>query len=1751
MPDTEWLKPGPKKPDLSWMKPATTQNSGSVVPIGGTVQNENQGDFDFLLKYNQNNAKLRAQFQPGFQQAYRTVGNAIANIGTGLVEAVGYLPELFDGDHDYSNALTRKMQEWHNPLGEVYRENPEQTWDWKDPAWWYNNVQQLTESAGAFALEGIGLAKIFGGIASGASKLMQAGKVGSQIGRAGAELATGATLAYTEGAMSGYRVYDQAYQNTYDRLRIQGMDEESAADEAAKTAGFAAATTVRMNTAMNTLLNVGGLAPIFKRATDEVRAFYKGAGARQAGESISAWKDRLTAATFDNPELKRALMARHGWSSQTAEMLKEGIEEVNTQYAEAEGNRIGNGQKGRSLYESLGDVEQYLDDVTNEEGALNFVLGAFGGMAQTLLVDHIPSQRILKYDADNNPILKKGADGKVEMVDGKPKYQTQLVTPKTANEFGTREYFDSIKKSIVKDIDYQMGLQKDLLAATAAGDQAAIEHTKNKMFAVGALDAISKGLGESWKGVFTEISQADNTTDLGEQMQDQIDQLKAQITEESKKEDKSQLAGLTQQLKEMIDQQESLKGVTPAMQKGLATSMTDNDFKKRAEDAAHDVGKLQEMHDIIQKKYVDDNMPVTGEIADHIFFRSANQYLSKRAIDKEEARIARIEEAAGFAELPEEGVLRREITKYKDHVDILNDVADRLNKDIADLKKADSAGDVKTIKSLIEKYRAAGVTEADLLDASKDLVRILELKVKQHKVSAEEARKNMELSMGFTSWAERNGGTFDDYISLAGERNLTKADRTNLEYLKQQHNVAEDALNKTLSVKGIENLTKALLDERKKLIKDINDKNQKDNIANFLADQNKKSAAKLNAKQKAAMHAQLETRIAELQKQLSTARAKKDEVDRQIKEMIGKGTGIFKNFKPLIKLRSESALLKNSIESLEAQINTLSGRLALVAVEKENAEIKAAVKTTENIKPDVVEKTIDENEDVDPEEFKTATEYAAQQQEEEKGFYDPTNDAVVTDFTAEQLSQTDPLGDYMALKEILPAEALPILDKLEAMFRKDGPSIQTTWDAFKRLVTMNKMTQEDVNLAFFTLRDYLEYEGKQPETTVIGADDPVTAETTESTKESVEEKEQKITETVTTDDIPAEIKDNQPEIIIREDLLFTDVALNNSVWEPSSKTHSGVKVNSSDLLYKTFNNEKKGILKMRNEHTPDGDPILDPKANHDRMIPGRISVGDNVMLRVDTEWDGTVVGNKPGEQIQDSFSDYTDGEGNLLQTDHAIANFPIKILHAKTGKMIGYFPRVDWVTMTQGALNYRNLTDLQAADAEGNREEGNVEIEAAKNMAIRRRLARSFTANKNTQLVSQVAARTGGQLMYQGTVDKDGKMKYKVRMAGKQLPDSTLEFGVAIKSGLFTGINQPYMKEITKTSEAFTKARYGAPVVFLPMPDGTFFASPLHTVKFSQRKGDINTVARAIELYLLNNTNQISEKEAQMIDKIKAATTFDIRNEDDLRMFIQQYYTHTSNFEDSQTMADYEAVQGRKTEKVQKFMLAIPQKGTGSKSPIKVGVKYSNMSPVYAQLKNGKLDPKFVQALTDGLSTRYKNVAFTDGKVRGVNDPRSITTVLIDKNDNVKTSTYHDYNEYLKTFTSTAIHGMTHVEGRYIYAANSQVLLDEDALLPSLESPTEIHTENPIDAGTVTDEEFVDPADAIDAFTNYSKKFNPIRKVISPEGPEMNLENLTDMYNFTPAEDRNGKTPAEVLTHLQSLGITNIADGYNPFVKCS
>lgn len=1697
------------KPDFSWLGSKPPPSMQSVEGIGGTQQNYEPGTFEFTPKYNQDNYKLRAQNQGWAEQLGITLGNLIPNVVTGLVEAVGYIPELWDKDNDYTNALTQTMQEWKNPLGEAYRENPNETWDMGDSAWWFNNFGQLTESAATFAIQGAGFAKLFGGMAKGAAALLGGTARARSITSGVANVLSATALAYQEGAMSGAQVYENLYNTRRTQYLRNGMDPVEASRLAQEDAAEGAAATVKMNTLMNTVMNIGILSPLFRNPSDKVLDWWKTTGKQQANETAEMYAKRIAKASAADKEIAQFLAYRSPWNSLPAEMVKEGVEEVNTQYAEQVGMRRGEGSD-EGLGHALLNFERYLDDVSNDEGLLNFALGAFGGGAQTVLIDAIPQYR-QKVDSDGNIIYKKLPDGSFETKNGKRVAETQLMRPRTHDQNGIRRYFSGVKEVLLHDAKRIDELQKKLVDASSRNDVIGMEQARAELFSVGALDAVRKGLTDNWKMEFQNLQSIDNENDLGEELQPQIDEL----TEQLANAEEDQKPVLKQALDNLIQQQASLAGKTEAMIKGLATSKEDNQYKERASAAVKDLDHLGTIHQELQKRLNVQNDPVAGDVADHLYFRHANLYLTNRAIEKEEKELQQMEQNLRPIDTPV-AVIEREIDRYNSEIKAWNETIKRLNDDINILQKSDKSGNIAAISGLIEKYRGKAYEDGELADAIDDLVEKIKEKQKEYKTAITGAEDLLGNSTGFKAWLENNvGKTFDDYLSLAGENALVQQRKDNLQAAKAQRDIAADNLREIESKKNIDKLYAAVRDDRKKAIDKITERTKNANIEAFLLEANKKNAANIPVQQKESLIAKLKVQKAELEKQFNAAVRKQNELQQQVTAQAKDWGNIFR-FDKLIKLKSQLANAKREVKYFQQKLDEVNRQLDMLGVELVHAQSTAEVTastTAEEISQQ--EKAIDPDGSIPPQSMTP----------------NPEESLPPVAPTELNQSETDALDSYLAFVQQFDPGVQQAFEALVNDFSSGEPlSLTTIINTLKPHVRRKAITDAQVTEAWFTIKKMVEELKMTEETEEIEESEP-----TEDEKESAQNPPV----------IPPLEESIQP-IIVSNEHAFTPDGIDDLYWEDAAKTTDTVKANSSDFQYGTY---KDGTtLKLTTITAPDADgvwaPQIDQNVNTDRMLPGVISVGDEVVMQIDPDWDGDSLNAEGTAPVHTKFGDYADNEGKI-RTDDAFkfvgyANVPIKITHKKTGKVIGYFPTNDWIHMTNDAGNYRNVEQTRVAD------------ESRINLEIRKHLAEQWNKNPNHKITTRVSNRTAGRVLYAGKIDgrnTRGNTNWHVKSAAKMLPGD-LQLAVRTKDGLMLdkGIKANSQLQLVRDNQGLPiMNEIGSVNVLLPMPNGAYKASALKSEKLT-RKSDITTVTKVIELNLKYNTPHFSAKEQSMVDKIEAATGFDVTTQRGLKDFIEQFFTYTTGFGDVHLSADAPA--NADGQKVPRWLIAVPE---SAPKLIKIGMTYSGQPDIKARLVRGEIDPAFVNALKTGLENRYRVVNFNNENIKGINSTGPFKTVRISEDNKVVVKEHKSYNDYVKSFTSTPVYGKTQVKGQYVYAANSQILLDMAPMLP--ESPvaaTPVPAVSPADAGTV---DVDDPFAGMFGITSESMAVPPnyVKPVIEAKGNtiEVTLDNLQELYNFTPADDRNGKSVQEVYNYLTNLNIGAIGDTYNPFVKCS
>lgn len=425
--------------------------------------------YDEGLTFGMDQDRNRAFNQPWYDQVGNSIVKTVPGIALGIVENVGYLAELGSGDQDYDNLLTsvaRNSRDWIENKLPTYRENPEEVFDLKDSGWWISHGQGLVESIGEFLVTGAGVGSTLKGGAKALTKVLplKAAASGEKLLNATAQLGTASALAYTEGAMSGAQVYKEV-------LALTG-DQQKAAE--------AAATTVRLNTVLNTGLNLTALSPLF-RGTSNLDNSVKSALNRLPKETTQQYISRLTA--LESQGIPRASMLKR----LGLEAVQEGIEEDVNLFAEGEGKIVGGIKKSKGT-----GLDRFIESSLSEEGLLNFSLGAIGGIGQTAGMEYLPLRKDLADDGSVTRISARNLELKSQ-----DRYKKQVIN------------------DLKKDVELLNARQLKLNQAVIAKDVVGIEEAKRELFNITALRALRTETVNELANELNLIAQTDNTN-LGE-----------------------------------------------------------------------------------------------------------------------------------------------------------------------------------------------------------------------------------------------------------------------------------------------------------------------------------------------------------------------------------------------------------------------------------------------------------------------------------------------------------------------------------------------------------------------------------------------------------------------------------------------------------------------------------------------------------------------------------------------------------------------------------------------------------------------------------------------------------------------------------------------------------------------------------------------------------------------------------------------------------------------------------------------------------------------------------------------------------------------------------------------------------------------------------------------------------------------------------------------------------------------------------
>lgn len=1467
-------------------------------------------DLSFQPKAGQDNYLLRAQDQGFLSQLAKTAGNLIPNVAADIIDMGGQMANIADTIKGSSNYDSGGMGELataiRDPFGEVYREHPDKTFDLGDPAWWLQNIAGFVEGAASFVVPGEGEAAAFSKLGKLAAEAGNLGKIGLEATQALGHTVSAFSMGYLMSASAGKKVYDEAYKTNYDRFIRQGYDPSHAHEEASHMAAEGAAKTVQIGTLLNGALNLTALAPLFKGTPqDAMQGFFKsGEGAIQGEESLAGWKSRLEGMSPD----EAAARYRHGLTSHGFQAFQVGLQGLNTEYAEKTGTAQGTGQQAKQL----DMITDYFDKVTDQEGALNMLSGLLGGLTQNILMDRVPLHRIVRIDPTTNKPIYKGDDAN-------GKYETQLVSARTRDMMGNRQYFASMRNAVLQDVNRMQDLTSKYTAAKNPLDK---ERYRQELMSVGDLNAVTMGMTDNWREVYKKLGESNPA-------------LKPDTTK-------------------AIGQLEGLQKIYDKVANRMATHAGEPDADK---------------------------------LQDHMFHQEASHYLYGKSIEEAERQVA--QDDPETTNLGESKVHRA--------------VATHLSDDANALDKAIEKGDNVRLAEIAKRYGVNAYEPAGLKERGKALAERLRSR-------ATKVREMSETSLDVAADNEERGGIDPDIlaqrIAIVRARNEHDEQKANLQHLRSSEGRWEflDALRKNNS----------------KWKDSLDAKAAADTENLFKKQQDKEMAAKLDKEQLVTQHNNVVDQQRGNVDKMGALSSRLDE-NRAKLQRLSKKKGFFRNIGDLPtkhKLRSQIAGDQAELARLEAENNTHNGTLQNLQGGIQDAAVKED--TARNAHREDIENDSHTQQDV-----------VAPAKTE-----DTPNEGIASaePYTPDENGEWAAEDAYAELKDKLNRGMKSVLDNLENVM-PDEFSRDLAYSALMPYVDNFHIDKEGVEAIVEKMKDWWEEKAAQQ---------PIEPVPTPSTSpvpgDAIEQQSTQIS------DMP---EADSPIISFNAALNIDNIETAPIFKEVGAKALTSMKVNSRSIQYmRVEKGDKVMFLPLYDK--------LDPTFNKNSLKPGFVSDGDVLRFEVDTNWAGLVTldnADEPNEfgmptKRTDYFSDYTTPDGKIIMTRQAddleppYGNAPIKIIHDKSGETIGYLPRVDWVTAKRpDAVNYRNIED-NIVDDNGEVHTGNVDAQKEKLMAVRAAVAQAH--NRGEEPIKTHVSSTGpGHLFLATDVNVNTeRSKLAPKLAKNLLPDKKLQLAILNKGTMMVGKGTPHtapanFNEKTLADKYQTEGKQwnNTPMVLLPMPNGKVTESPLFTRKLADRPADIHTIAKAMESYLAQGTAAETDEHRGIINKLQQHTGYDISTANGLKSFINQYYTYTQPFNEVHTRANAET----SGPKVPRFMVDIPNLQSGeSKSAIKVGTSFSGTAPIYALTRDGKLNPEFDQALRDGLQIHYKNVVYTSGDIKGINDTRPITAVTIQRDGKVRTDRYDSYNDYAKSFTSTIVYGLHRASdtGPYLYGAN-------------------------------------------------------------------------------------------------------------------
>lgn len=539
----------------------------------------------------------RALNQSNWEQAGNAVGRVLGNILPEIGQQVSRMVD-WSGDYSKDNVAAQAFQSWKDAVNEVtpiYRENPDETFQFGDFAYWMDQGSNIATSALAFAAIGYATGGVSSGILSevgamGARVLPNAMRTatGAQIANyvkgAGSAIATSQALTHAESVGVSIDTYNESYNRELEAEKANQQntgktDEEinlSAKTKASKAAAFA----YNMNQ-VNFFLNL-------------TSAFKFNALGTVGSRGILATDAALGSALNTSTNTLRR------------ELLKDGAHlalEAGQEYAEETINYVAQRRGVEGAYnDSFSDIiSKGLEDAKSSEGREAGFWGAIGGIAQSGFTSagrYIPMYKNKAYEeaysAERGRLAQERIEGKNNYTREEIDIEAKSVAEREAGKANAR-----VSKHFVE----QFREQQLAKARNEVLEQFGMIPTDNETSA-----DFTPESGESIRQATNML----NTLEEQGRMFDEYDQALATNNTERAEEIRSKFT--TRQIMESIQNgtantlervYQSIANLSPdqAVEYGLSTDKSDLSYKDSAKDA---ISKLRRIENQVlrNKRYI-------------------------------------------------------------------------------------------------------------------------------------------------------------------------------------------------------------------------------------------------------------------------------------------------------------------------------------------------------------------------------------------------------------------------------------------------------------------------------------------------------------------------------------------------------------------------------------------------------------------------------------------------------------------------------------------------------------------------------------------------------------------------------------------------------------------------------------------------------------------------------------------------------------------------------------------------------------------------------------------------------------------------------------------------------------------------------------------------------------------------------------------------------------------------------------------